>query len=452
MEYPDKFFHFLDQLTNTGLWPSSTRTAEEESQLALDLAVSGGIIEDAEALARIHLNLVLSAASPKLEAFYNYYAANYGDDPCESWVEWNGNTACDVEMLTQLITRDSRDVPTNSSAPYVFFGYVWEWADVRDRSPTRAKLLPFDHIYPPPNQVLESPPHTAILYGRLSAPNLRGLHNYLLKLSNTSEPLVEYVFRPIGTERSTASNYDLTGYGVALDLKKMDYLALDDRNQGVYSIVIHFLVLIYVDGSVAKTTSELGGREARVDPVLPLILAHPESIIAPDANAPLSADEISELGAQAVQIIASSDAPLTALIHLSQNFPKYATSLARRVVVNSSIAEELHRNSFAVQRGLNAFWLNGLQVDARDVNPFALLRLLKKEKGIVNSLVEEGLTRSQAFELLTHNAIANQQRETGVLDTIFDASDRLEGENIIVWWNDIEKDTRYGCSFLYTVQ
>ena len=86
------------------------------------------------------------------------------------------------------------------------------------------------------------------------------------------------------------------------------------------------------------------------------------------------------------------------------------------------------------------------------MNPFALLRLLKKEKGIVKSLVEEGLTRSQAFELLTHNAIANQQGENGVLDTVFDASDRLEGENIVVWWNDIEKDTRYGCSFLYIIQ
>lgn len=218
------------------------------------------------------------------------------------------------------------------------------------------------------------------------------------------------------------------------------------------SIVIHFLVLIFVDGSVAKATSEQGGREARVDPVLPLILAHPESTVAPDANAPLSADEISQLGAQAAQIIASSAAPLNTLIYLSQNFPKYATSLARRVVVNSSIAEELHRNSLAVQRGLNVFWLNGLQVDARDVNPFALLRLLKKEKGIVKSLVEEGLTRTQAFELLTHDAIANQQGGNGVLDTVFDASDRLEGENIILWWNDIEKDTRYGCSFLYIIQ
>lgn len=88
------------------------------------------------------------------------------------------------------------------------------------------------------------------------------------------------------------------------------------------------------------------------------------------------------------------------------------------------------------------FWLNGLQIDAKDVNPFGLLRLLKKEREIMNALVSRGMTRGQAFELLTHPEFANRQENTG-LDAIFDASDRLEGANIIVWWNDIEKDSRY---------
>ena len=29
------------------------------------------------------------------------------------------------------------------------------------------------------------------------------------------------------------------------------------------------------------------------------------------------------------------------------------------------------------------------------------------------------------------------------MGTVFDASDRPEGEEIIVWWNDMEKDKRY---------
>lgn len=234
LEYPDKFFHFLDHLANSAHWPSNRRFTEKDSQAALALAVSEGIIEDAEVLARIHMNLVLSAASPKLEAFYNYFAANYGHDPCESWVDWNGKNACDVETLIQLAGQYTGDVLADSSSRYVCYlnNMSGNCADVRDRPPARPKLLPFDHIYPPPNQVLERPPHTAILYGSLSAPNFRELHNYLLKLANSSKPLVEYVFRPIRSKGAAASQGDLTGYGVTLDLKKMDYLALDDRNQG----------------------------------------------------------------------------------------------------------------------------------------------------------------------------------------------------------------------------
>lgn len=60
--------------------------------------------------------------------------------------------------------------------------------------------------------------------------NFRELHEYILSLADRPVPHVEYVFRyippsPVPTER----NY-LTGYGVSLDLKKMEYLALDDRN------------------------------------------------------------------------------------------------------------------------------------------------------------------------------------------------------------------------------
>jgi UDP-glucose:glycoprotein glucosyltransferase len=34
------------------------------------------------------------------------------------------------------------------------------------------------------------------------------------------------------------------------------------------------------------------------------------------------------------------------------------------------------------------------------------------------------------------------QSETGPLDGIFDVSDRIEGGGVILWWNDIEKDSR----------
>lgn len=94
----------------------------------------------------------------------------------------------------------------------------------------RPKLLTFDHIYPSPSRALDAPPRTAILYASLSSPNFRELHSYLFSLADRPVPHVEYVFRHIPPDGLDASvrNF-LSGYGVALDLKKMDYLALDDR-------------------------------------------------------------------------------------------------------------------------------------------------------------------------------------------------------------------------------
>jgi UDP-glucose:glycoprotein glucosyltransferase len=93
---------------------------------------------------------------------------------------------------------------------------------------------------------------------------------------------------------------------------------------------------------------------------------------------------------------------------------------------------------------MHAFWLNGIVVDGKDINPLGLLRLLKKERTTVSALTELGLNRQQAFELLTHPNVVQSQGASNVLDGIFDASDRPEGGDLIVWWNDMEKDSRYG--------
>lgn len=81
---------------------------------------------------------------------------------------------------------------------------------------------------------METPKHTAVLYANLSSPNFFDLHTELLNAATTDPPLIQYVFRhvPPTTHQMPVFNQTreyLTGYGVALDLKKMDYLALDDR-------------------------------------------------------------------------------------------------------------------------------------------------------------------------------------------------------------------------------
>lgn len=94
----------------------------------------------------------------------------------------------------------------------------------------RPHILSFDHIYPEPSHSEVHPSRTAIFHADLSSSNFRELHTYLMRLATAPSPRVEYVFRPIPPpNRDPKEKTYLSGYGVAMDLKKMDYLALDDR-------------------------------------------------------------------------------------------------------------------------------------------------------------------------------------------------------------------------------
>ena len=61
----------------------------------------------------------------------------------------------------------------------------------------------------------------------------------------------------------------------------------------------------------------------------------------------------------------------------------------------------------------------------------------------MRQLASLSLNATQSLALLTHRAIGAAQADTGVLDALFDASDRREGGAAILWCNDIENDDRY---------
>jgi UDP-glucose:glycoprotein glucosyltransferase len=58
------------------------------------------------------------------------------------------------------------------------------------------------------------------------------------------------------------------------------------------------------------------------------------------------------------------------------------------------------------------------------------------------SLTSFGLLPGEAFNLISHSSLGTSPSNIGVVNDIFDASDRPEGGNLVFWWNDIEKDDR----------
>lgn len=73
----------------------------------------------------------------------------------------------------------------------------------------------------------------------------------------------------------------------------------------------------------------------------------------------------------------------------------------------------------------------------------SLLKAIRSEKKLATSLVSLGLTPKQSFQLLSDPVIGQKQTAEEPGEGVVDASDRTEGGGVVVWWNDIEKDSRY---------
>ena len=82
----------------------------------------------------------------------------------------------------------------------------------------------------------------------------------------------------------------------------------------------------------------------------------------------LADDNGKDIGLKAATLIMSSDDPISALIHLSQDFPKYSAALAHQVEVPEDIQSK--GRTIAVRgKAKEAIYINGKPFD-RDLNPY----------------------------------------------------------------------------------
>lgn len=460
---PEHLFSLLNHFP----LPLKPVTPEESHNAVLDLAKNYLLPPE---IAAVNVGLALHAASPKLAAQHIYESGREG---CEDWVDWYGSIACNAEELRRLV---EISVAASDS-----------------ESQPKMKRLQTDHT-PPLQPTLDAPRWTAIHYADPMVLEFNSLHGALLSLSLD----VEYVLRWARPVIATDGPY-LSGFGVTLDLKKMDYLAVDDRKRA----------------STSRNDPSGKSQEGNENDVLSCIfeaMSYIDTQMEKDAttNNPLSAEEIQDLGLKATSFLAllsdpasfpsaissclmgDSLTPLHALHTLSANFPRYAGLLARKVRVPDTVRDEVQDNWGKATMGVNMVWVNGRVLEG-EAGIFGLLRNFARERALIRSLVELGLSRSQAIEFVVHpvhlgpfdpppsklkvkkgttfgsakrfaqealrtdtensaeaEALNEGQRGYDILpkwndllDGLVDSSDRSEGGGVILWRNDIEEDTRY---------
>ncbi|PFH63296.1 hypothetical protein XA68_14948 [Ophiocordyceps unilateralis] len=232
--------------------------------------------------------------------------------------------------------------------------------------------------------------------------------DYHKALSTAARALdFKYRVRYRRSEANPVRSLPVSGYGVELALKRTDYIVIDDRDAAV-------------DRSQKPLTS---GAFDEGDEVANL--------------RPLSTSELASLGLRAASFIQNSDNPFAMLVKLTQDFPRYSASVtAHNVSEPFNAAREM-----VAPGGINFLWMNGVQLIERQIEPFSLVEMLRRERKLVDGFRRLGFTGKQAISLLGHSAISTAKGDDEVLR--YDWTDQPENRRAIIWLNDLENDSRY---------
>ncbi|KAF3763610.1 family 24 glycosyltransferase [Cryphonectria parasitica EP155] len=378
-ENASSYFPLLDRIAD-GYFAKAT-TDRELYQEFLDLVKNDGHITSPESLSTFKLALSTRSAAPRLEAHYQYYQT--GVEPSLT----GDQAGCDIWVLWQgqQYCSPSLDEPR---------GQVPAGQD-RD--------LPFDIA-------LGSGPG-CILYADITAPEFGQFHKLLDQKARSRE--CAYKLRHRRSSHEPLEALLVSGYGVELALKRTDYIVIDDRKAEE-------------DAAQKAIASEI-------------VLGEEEEVA--DLK-PLSTSELRDLGLKTGSFIMHSDSPFDTLLKLTQDFPKYSTSLATHNISMDFLTEHKANRASLVPGGVNALWMNGVQLVERQMDAFALVDLVRRERKMIHGVMDLGLTGEEAISLLAHNSV-NEAKVDDAEVQRFLWHDGPEEGKVIVWLNNIEKDKRY---------
>ena len=278
--------------------------------------------------------------------------------------------------------------------------------------------LPFDRILGEGSDNQISP---SILYADVTSPLFGQFHQTISNTARDGQTSYRVRYRPSTSE--SAKPLVVNGYGVELALKRTDYIVIDDRSAGA-------------EGT--ENQAPLISTEPDTEAESPEILLDTEEI---SDLKPLSAKELLGLGPKVGSFIMASDDPFGTLLKVSQDFPKHSSIITKRNATVDFLTEHNRNRDVFLPAGYNVIWMNGQQVQSRQMDAFALLEQLRRERAVVGNLRSLGLSGSEAVNVLSNPAIAEARMDGDTQR--YDYRDTIEGGKVVIWLNDIEKDKRY---------
>ncbi|KAI9801675.1 MAG: hypothetical protein M1833_002357 [Piccolia ochrophora] len=379
-ENATSYFPILDRIAEGHF--ARPVTDEELYKQFLQLLEDDGHLSSPESLASFELAVSIHSAAPRIQAQYQFYEtaglSSLSPDRSEECLIW-------VHFEGKQYCSPTLDEPKGIVAQASL--------SVRQFD----KVLGPDHAAPP-----------SVLYADLNDPEFGHFHKVLSKTARLGKTTYRVRYKQGGAE---AKPLFVQGYGTELALKRTDYIVIDDR-----------------DDAEAKSEENPQLTEGSSD--------EPASDLKP-----LSTSELAFLGLKASSYIMESSNPLDTLVSVSQDFPKHSAKIASHNVSDNFNKEFQANRAWLVPAGYNMLWMNGVQMDTRQIEPFALLEQLRRERRLVDGVSRHGFSAGEAVKILSHPIISESR--AGDEQQRYDFRDDIEGGGVLIWLNDIEKDKRY---------
>lgn len=353
----------------------------------------------------LELTLATRTYSVKVE-MYRQLALDSGVRPCgadaDTWAVFYSHkhcvdaVACSVSELRAILTADEDE----------------RVADTCIAAGESDVELDIDHKYPQ-TAVVE---RTAILYGAIGTPAFYAFHDQLKSAAEANK--VQYIARHFARDSNLETL--LQGYGVALDIKNMEYKTIDDSKKESEDDDA-------VGDAADEDTDDDDEDEEDVEGFLFNVLVQRHGAIADEIKQfrdslvkqdgqdqhEVRAWHLKDIGLAAAREILDAKHPLKKLRVLSQDFPKHAKKLAfsRKTLSNEFRAEAARRVDEAYTL-MNKFLVNGIPVDPtqRSFNIFDFMNTLKEEWSVAKKLAALPLDESELISMLAHVRESNDAR------------------------------------------
>ncbi|KAG0312541.1 hypothetical protein BGZ97_011100, partial [Linnemannia gamsii] len=403
VENKTAYFPLMRQLTDKDFL-DGIKSQKDLYQKSLDIIQTQGHIPT-NALSTLKWSLAMHTSAPWIQAHYHLYnstiapdrisKANF-DDACGVWIDWYDRQICSQRELEKIVA-----------------GGLGSFAK---QSKSKPSTMDLDHV----QSSTQDPSLFTIMYADVYDPEFTKFRRYLDTLARDHGLQYSIRYRP-SSKSSTETPLTLSGYGVELALKSTDYIVIDDRDLG------------HSDDSSASGQTVFKGASGQglFGDKVPTV-------------EPVREQDLGDLDVATAQFVLQAEDPLRTLVGIAQDFPKYQRDISM-ISVNETLRQTFQENALSTRDDRARVWLNNQLVPHHKMNPFNLLRLIRRERNALASLSTVGVSSRKAVDLLTD--IGNAEGATGTGSDepqgVFDVRDKSEEKNIIIWINDLGSDQRY---------